>query len=74
MHRDGQALVTAVVSLSEYGRDFGGGLYVAANGRGRQTIALREGDAVFHQYASCPPYPLSPSPSPSPSLSPCAGA
>jgi len=52
MHRDGQALVTAVVSLSEYGRDFGGGLYVAANGRGRQTIALREGDAVFHQYAS----------------------
>ena len=29
MHRDGQALVTAVVSLNDYGRDYSGGLYVA---------------------------------------------
>jgi TPR repeat protein len=50
MHRDGQALVTAVVSLSDYGRDFTGGLYVAANGQGRQVIALRKGDVVLHQY------------------------
>ena len=50
MHRDGQALVTAVVSLSDYGRDFTGGLYVAANGQGRQVIAMRKGDVVLHQY------------------------
>lgn len=50
IHRDGQALVTAVVSLSDYGRDFLGGLYVAANGVGRQVIALRKGDVILHQY------------------------
>ena len=50
MHRDGQALVTAVVSLSEYGVDFAGGLYVAANGQGRQSFALRKGDVILHQY------------------------
>ena len=50
MHRDGQALVTAVVSLSDYGRDFKGGLYVAANGQGRQVVALRKGDVILHQY------------------------
>ena len=50
IHRDGQAVVTAVVSLSDYGRDFLGGLYVAANGVERQVIALRKGDAIIHQY------------------------
>lgn len=35
MHRDGQALVTVVVSLSTYGKDFKGGLYVAVNGAQR---------------------------------------
>ena len=50
MHRDGQALVTAVVSLSDHGRDFTGGLYVAANGQGRQSIAMQHGDVVLHQY------------------------
>jgi predicted 2-oxoglutarate/Fe(II)-dependent dioxygenase YbiX len=50
MHRDGQAIVSVVVSLSEYGTDYTGGLYVAANGAGRQAIALGVGDAVFHSY------------------------
>ena len=50
IHRDGQALVTAVVSLSDYGRDFLGGLYVAANNVGRKVIAQRKGDVVLHHY------------------------
>ena len=50
IHRDGQALVTAVVGLSDYGKDFLGGLYVAANKMPRQVIPLRKGDVVMHQY------------------------
>lgn len=38
------------MSFSDYGRDFLGGLYVAANGVGRQVIALRKGDVILHRY------------------------
>ena len=48
MHRDGQALVTVVTSLSDYGDEYEGGLYVSA-GRGRHALALNRGDAVIHQ-------------------------
>ena len=48
IHRDGQAIVTSVMSFTDYGSDFLGGLYVAANGVGRQVVALRKGDVVIH--------------------------
>eukprot|EP00949_MAST-11_sp_MAST-11-sp1_P002430 g2430.t1 len=48
IHRDGQAIVTAVISLSDYGSEYRGGLYVAANGKPRQALALSRGDAAVH--------------------------
>jgi TPR repeat protein len=50
-HQDGHALVTVVVSLSEYGADFTGGLYLATgNARSkREYLALGKGDALVHQ-------------------------
>jgi hypothetical protein len=49
-HFDLQALVTVVVSLSSYGQDFGGGLYVSAgNETQRKFLALQSGDAVLHE-------------------------
>ena len=49
-HFDIQAYATVVVSLSDVGVDFDGGLYVSASGDGaREWIALRKGDAVAHQ-------------------------
>jgi hypothetical protein len=51
LHRDGQALFTAVLSLTTSGRDFGGGLYVAAGSTQRKLfLALQRGDAVVHSY------------------------
>lgn len=50
-HYDLHALVTVVISLSDYGQDYTGGIYVTTGfntGRGR-VIALRKGDAVAHQ-------------------------
>lgn len=38
------------MSFADFGRDFKGGLYVAANGVGRQVIGLRKGDVVMHTY------------------------
>ncbi len=50
IHHDGHAIVTVVVSLSDYGREYQGGLYVAANrGKERSFIPLSRGDAVVHQ-------------------------
>lgn len=50
MHFDIQALVTAVISLHSYGRDFLGGLYVSPAGLAeRQFMALQAGDACLHQ-------------------------
>jgi hypothetical protein len=48
VHRDGEALVTMVISLSDYEREYRGGLYVS-NGKQRQVLPLSRGDAVFHQ-------------------------
>lgn len=48
MHRDGEALATVVVSLSDHGLEYRGGLYVS-NGKERHMLALNRGDAVFHQ-------------------------
>lgn len=47
-HRDGHALVTAVVSLSEYGADYRGGLYVGSAQSSRYYVGLQLGDAVVH--------------------------
>jgi hypothetical protein len=57
-HFDIQALVTVVVSLNSYGRDFDGGLHVSTGsgsneaGDGpaeKQFLGLQAGDAVAHQ-------------------------
>lgn len=47
-HFDTQALITMVVSLSSYGLDFEGGLYVSTGGNvtGDKFIAMQSGDAV----------------------------
>ena len=51
IHRDGQAIVSVVTSLSDYGSEYSGGLFVAAaDPHGRKVLALRKGDAVVHQY------------------------
>lgn len=47
-HFDIQALVTVVVSLTSYGKDFIGGLYVSTGER-ESYLALQAGDAVVHQ-------------------------
>jgi TPR repeat protein len=48
-HYDHHALVTVVTSLSEFGAEYTGGLYVSAERSARHTLALRRGDAVVHQ-------------------------
>lgn len=48
-HHDGHSFVTVVVSLSDYGREYRGGLYVASQFHQRNYLALSRGDAVVHQ-------------------------
>eukprot|EP00949_MAST-11_sp_MAST-11-sp1_P002617 g2617.t1 len=48
-HHDGHAIVTVVVSLSDFGVDYGGGLYVTSARRNKLFLALRKGDAVMHK-------------------------
>ena len=48
-HHDGHAIVTVVVSLSDYNVDYRGGLYVSTGFGQREFIALHKGDAVVHQ-------------------------
>lgn len=48
-HRDGHALVTMVVSLSDYGIDYVGGLYVASESGHPYYLKLNKGDAAVHQ-------------------------
>lgn len=48
-HHDKHSLVTVVVSLSDYGREYTGGLYVASSKSQRFYIGLNRGDAVVHQ-------------------------
>lgn len=45
-HFDGHAVATVVVSLSEYGAEYEGGLYVATGRDDRMVLPLRRGDAV----------------------------
>jgi hypothetical protein len=49
IHHDGHALVTVVVSLSDYGSEYRGGLYVSPKHGQKEFLALNKGDAVFHQ-------------------------
>ncbi len=48
-HHDGHSFATVVVSLSDYGTEYRGGLYVASKFNQRYYLALRRGDAVVHQ-------------------------
>ena len=48
-HYDGHALITVVVSLSNYSTDYNGGLYVSTGYGQRQFVPLYSGDAVAHQ-------------------------
>ena len=48
VHRDSEAIVTVVISLSDYGTDYQGGLYVS-NGHERHVLPLMRGDALVHQ-------------------------
>ena len=48
-HRDGHALVTVVMSLSDYGEEYRGGLYVSTDNSQRKFLQLRRGDGVVHQ-------------------------
>jgi hypothetical protein len=49
MHTDNEAIATVVISLSDYGTEYRGGLYVAAGGDERRVLAMSRGDAVLHQ-------------------------
>ena len=48
-HRDGHAYCTVVVSLSDYEKEYTGGLYVAATEKYKQTVVLNRGDAIVHE-------------------------
>lgn len=48
-HHDKHSIVTVVVSLSDYGTEYTGGLYVASERSQRYYIALNRGDAIIHQ-------------------------
>jgi TPR repeat protein len=48
-HYDGHAVITVVVSLSNYGTDYTGGLYVSTGYGQRQFVSLYQGDAVSHR-------------------------
>jgi len=48
-HYDNQAIATVVVSLSNYGTDYRGGLYVSTGHGQRQYLPLNAGDGVLHQ-------------------------
>lgn len=50
-HHDAHSLVTVVVSLSDYGKDYLGGLYVSTGFGQREVIGLLKGDAVMHTSA-----------------------
>eukprot|EP00939_MAST-03C_sp_MAST-3C-sp1_P004971 g4971.t1 len=48
-HRDGHAIATVVTSLTDYGSDYRGGLYLASVSADRHFLDLHRGDAVVHQ-------------------------
>jgi hypothetical protein len=49
-HYDSEAIVTVVISLSEYGDEYEGGLFLAAGSPSRRyVLPLSRGDAVVHK-------------------------
>ena len=48
-HYDTHSFVTVVVSLTDYGEEYTGGLYVSTKNSERNYIKLNRGDAVVHQ-------------------------
>lgn len=48
-HHDGHAIVTVVVSLSDYNINYRGGLYVSTGYGQHEFMALNRGDAIMHQ-------------------------
>ena len=48
-HNDAHSFVTVVVSLTDYGREYTGGLYVSTKNSERNYVKLNRGDAVVHQ-------------------------
>jgi len=48
-HYDGHALVTVMVSLSDYDREYRGGLYLSTGYGQREFLGLSRGDAAVHQ-------------------------
>ena len=49
-HKDGHAYSTVVISLSDYEKEYRGGIYVASAERYKQFIPLNRGDAIIHKY------------------------
>ena len=48
-HYDAHSFVTVVVSLTDYGDEYTGGLYVSTKNSERNYVRLNRGDAVAHQ-------------------------
>lgn len=48
-HNDKHSYITVVVSLSDYGKEYNGGLYVSTKNSDRSYVELNRGDAVAHQ-------------------------
>jgi len=48
-HLDGHSFVTVVVSFSDYGTEYTGGLFVSTNVSDRKYIPLNRGDGILHQ-------------------------
>jgi len=48
-HNDKHSYITVVVSLSDYGKEYNGGLYVSTKNSDRSYVKLNRGDAVAHQ-------------------------
>ncbi len=49
-HRDGHAYATVVISLSDYEKEYTGGLYVATSERYKKFIELNRGDGIVHKH------------------------
>jgi len=48
-HNDKHSYITVVVSLTDYGKEYNGGLYVSTKNSERNYVQLDRGDAVIHQ-------------------------
>lgn len=48
-HNDAHSFITVVISLTDYGREYRGGLYVSTKNSEKNFVKLDRGDAVAHQ-------------------------